>query len=70
MAGTETTSVLLQWMMGELINHPKVFKKLRDEINGVVGAGSNRLVQESDVQNLPYLRAVVKEILRLHPPDR
>lgn len=66
MAGTETVSVALTWTLAELINHPEVFQKLRDEINTVVG--SKRLVQESDVPKLPYLQAVVKESLRLHAP--
>ncbi|KAJ0099626.1 hypothetical protein Patl1_20625 [Pistacia atlantica] len=52
--------------MAELINRPEVFKKLRDEIELVVGF--SRLVKESDVQKLPYLQAIVKESLRLHPP--
>jgi len=55
----------MQWAMGELINNPKAFKRLRDEINTVVGP--NRLVKESDVPNLPYLKAVMRETLRLHP---
>ncbi|CAI9102362.1 OLC1v1000622C1 [Oldenlandia corymbosa var. corymbosa] len=65
MAGTDTTSVVLQWAMAELINHQTIFNKLKEEINGVVG--SKRLVEESDIPNLPYLQAVVKETLRLHP---
>ncbi|KAK1578631.1 hypothetical protein Q3G72_031862 [Acer saccharum] len=65
MAGTDTSSAAMQWAMGELINHPTAFMKLRDEINTVVGP--NRLVKESDIQNLPYLRAVIRETLRLHP---
>ncbi|OMO66333.1 Cytochrome P450 [Corchorus olitorius] len=66
-AGTETSSTAVKWSMAELINHPQVFKKLRQEIFSVVGHG--RLVKESDLQNLPYLQAVVKETLRLHPPS-
>ncbi|KAL4273876.1 hypothetical protein GQ457_13G011450 [Hibiscus cannabinus] len=65
MAGTDTSSAAMQWAMGELMNKPKAFKKLRDEINSVVGP--NRLVKESDIPNLPYLRAVIRETLRLHP---
>ncbi|XP_037491299.1 3,9-dihydroxypterocarpan 6A-monooxygenase [Jatropha curcas] len=64
-AGTDTSSAAMQWAMGELINCPRAFNKLREEINTVVGP--NRLIKESDVQNLPYLRAVIKETLRLHP---
>lgn len=65
MAGTDTSSAAMQWAMGHLINNPKAFGKLRHEINSVVGA--NRLVKESDIPNLPYLRAVIRETLRLHP---
>ncbi|KAF8007164.1 hypothetical protein BT93_K1229 [Corymbia citriodora subsp. variegata] len=65
MAGTDTTSVATQWAMAELINCPEAYKKLQDEINSVVGPA--RLVREPDIPNLPYLRAVVRETLRLHP---
>ena len=56
----------MQWTIAELINHPDVFNKVREEIKDAVG--STRLVGESDVPILPYLQAVVKEALRLHPP--
>ncbi|KAG2664955.1 hypothetical protein I3760_16G106900 [Carya illinoinensis] len=62
--GTSTEAIV--WTLAELINHPNVFRKLREEIKSVVGG--SRLVQESDVVNLPYLQAVVKETLRLYPP--
>ncbi|KAH8485611.1 hypothetical protein H0E87_027158 [Populus deltoides] len=42
MAGTDTSAISVQWVIAELINHPKVFKKLRDEINSVVGPNSGR----------------------------
>ncbi|XP_010523229.1 PREDICTED: cytochrome P450 705A5-like [Tarenaya hassleriana] len=66
LAGTDTSAVATQWTMAELINHPNILDKLRKEIEGVVG--KNRTIQETDLPNLPYLRAVVKEGLRLHPP--
>ncbi|KAF7819048.1 3,9-dihydroxypterocarpan 6A-monooxygenase [Senna tora] len=65
-ARCDTTSMLLQWAMIEIINHPQVLKKLREELNSVVG--TERLVKESDVKKLKYLHAVVKEVIRLHPP--
>ncbi|KAK9154944.1 hypothetical protein Sjap_002424 [Stephania japonica] len=65
-AGVETSSKALQWAAAELICNPIVFDKLREEIVSLVG--TTRLVQESDVPNLPYLQAVVKEALRLHAP--
>ena len=51
--------------MAELINHPNIMKKARQEIDTVIG--KTRLVEESDIANLPYLQAIVKETLRLHP---
>ena len=47
--------------MAELINHPSKFNKVREEINLIVS--STRLIEESDVENLPYLQEVVKERL-------
>ncbi|KAG2671543.1 hypothetical protein I3760_13G002300 [Carya illinoinensis] len=63
--GTSTSADVMQWTMSELINHPHMFRKIREEIESVVGTA--RLVEESDVSNLPYLQAVVKETLRLYP---
>ncbi|KAJ4850626.1 hypothetical protein Tsubulata_022196 [Turnera subulata] len=65
-AGTSTSADAMQWVVAELINHPNVAKKLREEIESVVGR--NRLVEEADIPSLPYLQAVVKETLRLYPP--
>ncbi|XP_022766016.1 3,9-dihydroxypterocarpan 6A-monooxygenase-like [Durio zibethinus] len=65
-ASIDTSSAAIQWATAELINHPQVFKKLREEIDSVVKF--KRLVKESDVPNLPYLQAIAKETLRLHSP--
>ncbi|PIA38197.1 hypothetical protein AQUCO_02800099v1, partial [Aquilegia coerulea] len=66
LASTDTSSKTMEWAFAELINHPHIFQKAREEIDSVVG--KNRLVEESDIPNLPYLQAIVKETLRLHPP--
>ncbi|PON58146.1 Cytochrome P450, E-class, group I [Parasponia andersonii] len=65
-AGTNTSSITLEWALAELLNHPKIMKKAVEEVDSVVG--KTRLVEESDVVNLPYIQAIVKETLRLHPP--
>nr|VDC81574.1 unnamed protein product [Brassica rapa] len=65
-AGSEITSNSIEWTMAELINNPKSLEKLRGEIDLIVG--KTRLIQETDLPNLPYLQAVMKEGLRLHPP--
>ncbi|XVF51651.1 hypothetical protein PTKIN_Ptkin04bG0201400 [Pterospermum kingtungense] len=63
--GTGTTSTALEWTMAEPMLHQKVMKKAQEELMQVVGA--NNLVEESHIYKLPYLLAVVKESLRLHP---
>ncbi|WCJ35043.1 cytochrome P450 family 705 subfamily A polypeptide 30 [Euphorbia peplus] len=63
--GTDTSGNTMEWLMAELINHPRVMNKLRDEIKSFVG--TKRLVEESDIPNLHYLQAVIKETMRLHP---
>ncbi|KAH7387817.1 hypothetical protein KP509_16G042700 [Ceratopteris richardii] len=59
--GIDTSAVTVEWALAELLKHPNTLKKVQEEPSLVVG--STRLVFESDVQNLPYLRAVVKEAM-------
>ena len=53
--------------MSEVLSAPRVAQKLREELNMVVGREG--YVEFSHIPHLPYLRAVVKETLRLHPPS-
>ncbi|QHO24268.1 hypothetical protein HN873_039790 [Arachis hypogaea] len=64
-AGTDTSATNIEWALAELINNPHVMEKARKEIDLITA--NNRLIQESDLTNLPYLQAIVKETLRLHP---
>ncbi|XP_057422695.1 cytochrome P450 93A3-like [Lotus japonicus] len=66
MAGTDTSAITMEWALSELIINPEVMEKARNEIDSVTGS-SSRLIEESDLPNLPYLRAIVKETLRIHP---
>jgi typhasterol/6-deoxotyphasterol 2alpha-hydroxylase len=63
--GTDTSAVTVEWAMSELLRNPEVLAKATEELDRVVGR--NRLVAEGDIPSLPYLDAVVKETLRLHP---
>ncbi|KAH7446043.1 hypothetical protein KP509_01G034900 [Ceratopteris richardii] len=63
--GTDTSSITVEWALAELISHPSKRKRVQDEIDEVVG--NSRLVEQDDVQNMPYFQAVIKETMRLHP---
>ncbi|XP_048497856.2 cytochrome P450 71A1-like [Beta vulgaris subsp. vulgaris] len=65
-AGTETSSTTLEWAITELIRHPKIMKKLQEEVRNNVKYSTS--VAEDDLGNMKYLKAVIKETLRLHPP--
>ncbi|KAK4778927.1 hypothetical protein SAY86_006455 [Trapa natans] len=64
-AGTDTTSSTVEWALAELIRHPHILSRVRDELDAVVGR--DRLVTELDLPGLTYLQAVIKENFRLHP---
>ncbi|RLN36253.1 cytochrome P450 76M5-like [Panicum miliaceum] len=65
-AGTSTTALTVEWTLAELLRHPAVMSKVRGELQEVLG--SKEHPDESDMDKLPYLRTVVMEIMRLHPP--
>ncbi|CAA2987791.1 cytochrome P450 71A6-like [Olea europaea subsp. europaea] len=65
-AGTDTTSTALEWALTELLRHPKIMKKLQNEVKQV--AGNKLEITEDDLEKMPYLKAVIKESLRVHPP--
>nr|AID16078.1 cinnamate 4-hydroxylase [Morus alba] len=62
-AAIETTLWSIEWGIAELVNHPEIQRKLRDELDTVLGQGVQ--ITEPDMLKLPYLQAVIKETLRL-----
>nr|BAJ16330.1 flavonoid 3'-hydroxylase [Antirrhinum kelloggii] len=64
-AGTDTTASTVEWCIAELLRHPETLAQARKELDSVVG--KNRVVNEADLAELPFLQAVVKENFRLHP---
>jgi cytochrome P450 len=64
--GHELTGDSLTWTMAELIAHPPVLARLRQELDAVVGAGG---IRSSHLDELPYLEAVVYEGLRRRPAN-
>uniref|UniRef100_A0ACD5U3L6 Uncharacterized protein n=1 Tax=Avena sativa TaxID=4498 RepID=A0ACD5U3L6_AVESA len=70
-AGTDTTSTGLQWIMAELVKNQAVQKKLYDEIKSTCGDDDgDEDVSEDKIEaaRMPYLKAVILEGLRKHPP--
>ncbi|KAM3357043.1 hypothetical protein P3S68_023757 [Capsicum galapagoense] len=65
-AGTDTSAITVIWAMTTLIKNPKVMKEVQEEIRKSIR--NKGIVNEDDVQNMSYLRAVIKETLRLYPP--
>jgi cytochrome P450 len=64
-AGTDTTSTTLTWALSLLLNNRKALKKAQQEVD--VQIEKERQVKESDIKNLVYLQAILKETLRLYP---
>nr|GEZ33875.1 flavone synthase II [Tanacetum cinerariifolium] len=65
-AGTDSTATAIEWTLAELIKNPHVLKEAQREIDQAIG--DDRLVEEPDSPKLPYMHAIIKESLRLHPP--
>ncbi|KAL5224228.1 hypothetical protein ABZP36_010867 [Zizania latifolia] len=64
--GTETVASAIEWAMAEMMHSPDDLRRLQQELADVVGLDRN--VAESDLDKLPFLKCVIKETLRLHPP--
>lgn len=65
-AGTDTGAATIVWTMTALMQNPTALKKLQTEVRDAIGQKGG--VNEDDLPNLPYLKAAIKEALRLYPP--
>ncbi|XP_061354383.1 geraniol 8-hydroxylase-like, partial [Gastrolobium bilobum] len=65
-AGTDTITTTLEWAMAEVIRNSEVMLKAKQELEETIGIGNP--VDETDIAKLPYLKAIIKETFRLHPP--
>ncbi|GAU18915.1 hypothetical protein TSUD_229050 [Trifolium subterraneum] len=63
--GTDTTTYTLEWALTELLRNPNIMSKAKRELEEIIGLGNT--IEESDIARLPYLQAIIKETLRLHP---
>ncbi|KAK3231508.1 hypothetical protein Dsin_003389 [Dipteronia sinensis] len=65
LAASDTTKLTLTWALTLLLNNRNVLKKAQHELD--IHVGSERQVNESDLENLFYLQAIIKETMRLYP---
>ncbi|MBA0623570.1 hypothetical protein Godav_009027, partial [Gossypium davidsonii] len=65
LAAVDTKAVTLTWVLSLLLNNRDALNKVVKELD--IHVGNNRLVEESDMKNLVYLQAVIKETMRLYP---
>ena len=65
LAGYETTSMALTYALYELSKNPVLQQKVVDEVDRF---GRDRIPDLSDLAPFPYIDAVLKEAMRLHPP--
>ncbi|EYU22015.1 hypothetical protein MIMGU_mgv1a019827mg, partial [Erythranthe guttata] len=66
-AGFETTASTVEWAMTELLLNPDILLKVKQEVKNVA-KDNGKTLNESEIIQLPYLQAVIKETFRYHPP--
>jgi cytochrome P450 len=65
LAGHETTALTLSWTWYLLSQNPSAEARLHEELDGVLGG---HVPSVADLEKLPYLHAVISEVLRMYPP--
>ncbi|ESQ40505.1 hypothetical protein EUTSA_v10013402mg [Eutrema salsugineum] len=65
-AAVESVALELEWLFSELIKHPQVLKKAQEEVENVVGTKAK--ISNNEIDQMNYLRCIINETLRLHPP--
>ena len=65
LAGQETTALTLTWAWYLLAQHPEAERKLREELDEVLGG---RAPEAADVPQLKFTEMIAKESMRLYPP--
>ncbi|CAA0838061.1 Cytochrome P450 71A25 [Striga hermonthica] len=61
----DTISAVLEWIMVELLRHPKVMERLMTQVRQTI---KHNIITDDDLREMHYLKAVIKESLRFHPP--
>ncbi|KAK1218060.1 hypothetical protein PQX77_019257 [Marasmius sp. AFHP31] len=64
--GVDTSATLVSWCLLALLAHPEIQEKCQQELDAVVGR--QRMPKFSDLEDLPYIRATAREVLRWRTP--
>ncbi|XP_071722004.1 cytochrome P450 71A1-like [Rutidosis leptorrhynchoides] len=65
-AAIDTSAAALEWAMAELVKNPRIMKKAQEEVRAVVGKKS--AIDEDDLNEMMYLKLIIKETVRLYAP--
>lgn len=72
LAGSDTTAAAIRIILLYIMTNPRVYKKLQAEIDNAVTSGiapaSPDVISDAAARQMPYLSAVVREGMRVHPP--
>ncbi|CAA7051838.1 unnamed protein product [Microthlaspi erraticum] len=67
LGGIDNGAITLIWVMAELMRNPRVMRKAQDEIRTILGSKRERITEE-DIDKVEYVKLIIKESFRLHPP--
>ncbi|CAI8596701.1 unnamed protein product [Vicia faba] len=64
--GSDTAATTINWSMAEMMKNPRVLKKAQEEVRETIKKTGK--LNETCIDELKYLKAIIKEVLRIHPP--